>query len=428
LRPVRTAQAVVGAAAIAASSLLPAEGATAATPATTAATTSATSGAPTLGVLAADPAHLAADKRAGIKTETILLHWNQAEPEQGQWDTSYLWYVQHIADQYRAAGMAVAVDPGLQHPPNWATALPNGTYVDQGGASTYLADFSWSQAVRLAGAAYLAKVVSTMGTVVDYRLGMSENGETMYPDSSDNQWWAYTPSAQGSALGLPAGLLPSPMPGWVPGTSTWHGLPVTVTQASDWYDWYFSGLVSQLRWQIATYRAAGYLGQLELVLPGMGSLPAFYQERLDHLLADGASVGQHYDDYHTMNTGAVWWKLLSALSLPDLVYVAVDVSGVDDLSGTPRANGCTAADASVPYTSSAIWSWSDTRWLAYLAGAHHLPILGENPGGTPASDLPAIKDLVTSCHLTALQWAWDDNLYANDGSASMGQVQRAFYG
>jgi hypothetical protein len=392
---------------------------------TTPAVTTTTSG-PTLAVLAANGTHLATDKAAGVKMVTILLFWSAFEPQQGVFSSSYLSYVLGIANQYRAAGMSVAIDPGIQHPPSWVLGLANGTYVDQHGATAGVADFAWSQAVRNAGSAYLAKVVSSMGSVVDYRVGSSENGEAMLPGTGSNQWWAYTPSAQGSASGLPGNLTASPMPGWVPGTTTWNGQAVTVAMATNWYNWYFSGEVGATAWEINAYHNAGYWGQLELVMPGMGSLPTFYNERLDNLLADGKTIGQNYDDYYTLNQGAVWWKLLD--SLPVMTNLAVDVSSVDDGSGSPQANGCSASDSSVAYASSAIWSWSDTRWLAYLANAHHLPLLGENPGDTPASALPAIMNLVRSCNMSTLQWAWDNNLYANDGSATLAQLQQAFFG
>jgi hypothetical protein len=376
----------------------------------------------TFGVLLPDLKHLRQDRAAGVRLVTVGLAWDQWEPSQGQFSASYRNHAREEADRYRAAGMSVAVDPGLQYPPKWVSDLPDGQLLDQHHTGAPAADFAWSQAVRQAATAYLDEVVAAMGPVVDYRVGLSEHGEALYPDTSNNQWWAFTPSAQGRTGGLPAGVSPSPLPGWVPGTPTWRGRPVSQAQVTGWYEWYFFGSVDALAWEMSTIRATGYPGQLELVMPGTGATPALYTDRLGNLLAPGGGGGAT-DPYFTLNTAAVWWKLLDAL--PDLTNVAVDISSVGDDSGAPTANGCTGRDASVPLTAPVTASWSDTRWLTYLATAHHLPVMGENPGNTPTSELRNVMNLVTSCHLTALQWAWDDNLYANDGSAAIGQVSSA---
>lgn len=374
----------------------------------------------TFGVLLPDTKHLRQDRAAGVRLVTIGVSWDKWEPSAGQTDAAYRSYLRGVADQYRAAGIKVAVDPGLQEPPPWVLDLPNGKLLDQHHKSAPAADFAWSRGVRRAATSYLDDLVATMGPVVDYRVGLSEHGEALYPDTSSNQWWAFTPSAQGSASGLPDGVSSTPLPGWEPGQPTWKGQPVSVAQATNWYQWYFGGSVSALAWEINAYRATGYGGQLEVVMPGTGATPAAYTARLGNLLADRGA-----DGYYTLNTAAVWWKLLGAL--PDLTNVAVDISSVDDGSGSPHANSCAPSDASVPLTAPVISSWSDTRWLTYLATTHHLPVLGENPGNTPDSELPNIMRLATSCHLTALQWAWDANLYAKDGSADLKQVGAALH-
>ncbi|MGH9094427.1 MAG: hypothetical protein ACRDXE_04640, partial [Acidimicrobiales bacterium] len=361
--------------------------------------------AATLGVLEADPSLLAQDQQAGVRLATLNLSWAEWEPQNGVFNPGYRAAVLAKANAYRAAGWKVGVDLGLQQPPAWALALPGGQLVDQNGRRSGVADFEFSQAVRDAAAPFMVDVVRSMGPIDDFRVGLSQNGETYYPDVANNGWWAFTPQAQGLAAGLPNGVGLDPMPGWVPGTRTWNGMPVTPPQVTAWYDWYFGALVNAHAWEIATYRSAGYTGQLELVMPGMGSLPAFYQQRLADDLAPGGE-----DSFSTLNSGAVWWRMLNDLGPAALTNTAVDISSVYDNSGNPRGNACQAADDSVNPSDSRIWGWSDTRWLAYLARSHNLPVMGENPGNTPASDLPGVMHLVAACHLTALQWAWDFTL------------------
>ncbi len=373
---------------------------------------------PVVGVLEADPSFLAADGAAGIRLATLNLSWARWEPGPGRVDSAYRQQVIGAVDRYRLAGWEVAVDIGLQQPPGWALGLPGGRLLDQRGQPASTADFEFSASVRHAAAGYLADVVHHLGTIAYYRVGLSENGEAHYPDTTTNQWWAATPQAQGTAPGLPAGVRPTPLPGWVPGTTTWRGRTVTPGQVTAWYAWYFGAMVGAQAWEIAAYRSAGYQGQLELVVPGTGALPAAYQARLASDLAPSTAD----DFYGTLNTGAVWWKLLD--DLPSLTAITVDVSSIDDGSGTPRGNTCQAGDAHVDYLRQpqVVDSWSDARWLTYLAGRHGLPVMGENPGNTPGADLPGIVALVRSCHLVALQWAWDYQLRGPGPTARLDQL------
>jgi hypothetical protein len=298
----------------------------------------------------------------------------------------------------------VAVDVGLQYPPSWALDLPYGQLVDQDGNASGTPDYEFSEAVQAAATTYISSVVSSLSGVSYYRIGLSTSGEMLYPPAPDNQWWAFSPPAQGSASGLPPGVGVTPMPGWVPGTTTWDGQAVSQAMAQSWYDWYLGALTDAHTWEIDSFRQAGFQGLLQYVMPGTGALPDLYQERI---AADLAPISD--DSYYTLNTGAVWWDVLPQLPLTGAV---VDISSVGDGSGDPVNNVCQASDSSVNYTSqpSVIQSWSATRWLTYLAGFYHLPVMGENPGNTAPAQLPAIMSQVQSCHLTALQWAWDCQL------------------
>lgn len=377
---------------------------------------------PLLGVLEANPSYISSDSHAGIRLATINLDWAEWEPSDGVVNYAYADSVEQDVARYRAAHWEVAIDPGLQQPPSWALSLPNGLLLDQDFSPATTADFEFSSAVRQAARAYLSYLVGHLGPVNYYRVGLSENGEMHYPDTTSNQWWAFTPSAQGTAGGLPPGVHVTPMPGWKPGAADWRKHKVTTAQVTRWYDWYFGAMVNAQAWEIASYRRAGYHGELELVMPGTGALPGSYAARIAHDLAPSASE----DAYFTLNTGAVWWKLLN--ELPSLKGATLDISSVYDESGSPRGNGCEPADASVNYrVDPVIDRWSDTRWLAYLANRHHLPVVGETPGYTRASGLVGVFHLVETCHLRALQWAWEYELHGHGPTASLPQLSLAYH-
>jgi len=353
------------------------------------------------GVLEADPRYLGADARAGIRLATLNINWSNWEPSPASDDENYIAQQVAAIKTYRGAGWKIAVDIGLQEPPQWVLNLADGQLQDQSGALSGTADYEFSRAVRDAAQAYIASVVHTLGAIDYYRIGLSPFGEMIYPEAPNNEWWAFSPTAQGTSPGLPDGVASSPMPGWVPGASTWQGKQVTPAQVQSWYDWYLGALTNAHAWEIDAFRGAGYSGQLQLVMPGDGAKPAVYSARIVANLAE-----EPYDTFHTMNTGAVWWSVLDHLPLTSTV---VDISSVGDGSGT---HGCQATDASVNYLTApdTIGAWSDTRWLTYLAHLHGLAAMGENPGNTVASQLPTVMGLVQSCNLIALQWAWDYQL------------------
>jgi hypothetical protein len=373
---------------------------------------------PMFGILEADAAFMTSDAAAGACFATINLDWAKWESAPGMINTAYRAAMEREAAEYRASGWVLAVDAGLQEAPSWVLELPGGQLIDQYGVRSGTADFEFSAAVRAAAAIYMRDVVKSMGHVAYYRIGLSESGETLYPHVVDNGWWAYGP-ALGVGTKLPAGVGRSPLPGWVPGSPEWRGQAVDLAEVTAWYDWYFSAMVDAHAWEMATYRRDGFTGELELVIPGTGALPANYGRRLSEDLAPNAGI----DFYSTMNTGAVWWKFLD--DLPSLRNAVLDISSVYDGSGSPRGNVCNHADSTVADTDPQIVDWSDTRWLTYLATKHHIAVMGENPGNTPAEDLSGISALVRNCHLVALQWAWDYTLHGNDGSATLQQVAGA---
>jgi hypothetical protein len=375
---------------------------------------------PVFGVLEADPHWAVPDAAAGIRLATVNLDWSRWQPHSSGFDRTYVASVQEAVDRYRGAGWQVAVDVGLQSPPGWVLEGPGGRLVDQYGDVSASADFEFSGYVQRVAASYIDAVVRALGPVQYYRVGVGASGETLYPEVQRNGWWAFSAAAQGRSSGLPEGERPTPLPGWIPGTSTYRGHRLSGSQVAGWYRWYMGALVDAVSWEIRSYRSAGFHGRLELVMPGFGATPEAYTYRLQHDL----EADPQLDSFSTLNTAAVWWQLLDRL--PDRGRTVVDISSVGDASGSPPSNECTPSDARVDYLSDrAVEQWSDTRWLTLLAFRHGLPVMGENPGGTPPSDLPAIFALVRSCHLVALQWAFDFQLHDGRGQTTLDQYEAA---
>jgi hypothetical protein len=368
---------------------------------------------------------MVSDHAAGITEAMMNIDWSRWEPLPGVVNASYVSQQVSTANQYRANGWTVAVDIGLQSPPSWVLALPNGQLIDQNGQPSGSADYEYSQAVRTAAATYILQVVAAMGPVASYRIGVGSAGEMMYPEAPANQWWGFSEDAQHGGLDLPAGVPSTPMPGWVPGTTTWDGANVTGAEVSSWYGWYYGALVNTLAWEIRAFRTAGFGGELQLLLAGDGALPEIYDQRL---AADLAPIPT--DEFHTMNTGVVFWKMLPDLAAEvSLANAVVDITGVYDGTGTPRGNACEASDSAVSLAQADPWNshWSDTRWVSYLSRAEGLTVMGENPGNTLATDVSGTINLARGCGLTALQWAWDWQLHGTDPSiAQLPQLAAAW--
>jgi len=308
---------------------------------------------------------------------------------------------------YRAQGYKIAISVGLQYPPAWVMNMPNGQHIDQFGGVSSGVNFSFNQAVRTEASAYIHDVVSTIGQVDYYRVGLSRAGEMQYPSAPNNNWWAFDSYAQGTASGLPSGVGVTPLPGWIPGSSTYNGSPVTQAQVTAWYNWYYGALINAFAWEIDAHRAAGYSGTIQLVTPGTGAPPTLYKNRIAANLADVP-----YDSFHTMNIGQVWQRTFVDLA-SHLSNTILDISSVYDNSGSPRGNVCQTGDDALPMSSADQWvsKWSDARWLTYLAHKQNLPVMGENPGDNTSADVPGIFALVNGCDLTGLMWAFDDQLY-----------------
>jgi hypothetical protein len=361
---------------------------------------------PTIGVLLADPHYLLSDYIAGVRIATLEVKWRLWEPAPNHTEAKYVLHMQQVARRYREAGYSLSVDVGLQYAPEWVLNLVNGQMRSQFGTLSGTADFVFNAQVRQLAASYIRDVVQALGPVSSYRIGLSEHGETLYPDASQGEWWAFSPIAQGRVSGLPPASRPSPLPGWIPGMQLWQGRTVTADEVRLWYQWYLGSLISAHTWEALAFRSAGFTGTLQLVMPGSGTNPLAYDERLANFLRASPR-----DGFETMNTGAVWFRVLELF--PFREGIAVDVSSVYDLSGDPRGNACEVDDQMVDFTRDrSVDSWSSTRWLAYLGRRFgYNELVGESTGDNDYADMQPTFELADACGLREIYWAWDYQLH-----------------
>ncbi len=360
------------------------------------------------GVLIANPKHLASDYAAGIRLALVEVNWSRYEPVRGSYDMKYRDERAATAKACRDAGFRVAVTVGLHYTPKWIRNDPALQHQSQfPGSTSGMANLAFNQPLRDDAEKYIADVVAHMGPVDFYRVGLSEQGETFYPEAPHDEWWAFDAMAQGDNPGRPEGIPPPPLPHWVPGTP-YRDKAVSTADAQRWYDWYFGALVNAHDWEIRAHRAAGYKGLIQLPMPGQGVRPDLYRRRIANGLA--LTSPSNPDSFHTMNTGANWFLFLDRLA--DKSNLIVDISSVYDSSGVPRGNGCGPDDDKVDYLHDPqVNRWSSARWISLHAGRNGLPVIGENPGHDDFAAMQNAVRLMKECRLIGLMWAFDDELY-----------------
>jgi len=372
------------------------------------------------GVLHAVPQYQSLDQQAGIRLFVVSINWRDWEPSLGSFSTAYIDSIKKLAQGYVDAGDIVVADVGLQYPPAWVSTLTNGALKDQNGNVARLApNYEFSATVQAAETTYITNVAQTLGSrVSQYRLGLGVNGEMDFPPGASadpaGTWWI------GSAdTDVPAAVGANPMPGWTPGSSTWNGSTVTVADAQNWYDWYLHALENGLTVEGNAFRDAGFTGQLALLSPGVGVLPALYKSRINALLGnpDGA------DFYGTMNTGTAYQYTIPYLIKHVRGPLIVDGTGGGDSSGASGQINCQPGDERVNAApgSTAMSGWSSIRWTHALAAQNGLRYELEN--ATFNSSITYVFGLFLSCHAQYLLWLNDESL---EGGFRSGHVQLAY--
>jgi hypothetical protein len=173
----------------------------------------ATSHAPVrmfVGSLLTNPANARADARAGLTMAMLQVGWKQAQPVRGRGlSRPYVAELRRAYATYRAAGLAVTLDPGLQYPPDWIFRLDGRStrFIDQygnvwrGGPGEDVPDAVHDPAVRRAERSYLSLLSRALeaDSFAAVRAGGLLDGELHLPpsdyDGHDDDWWSFGAAA-----------------------------------------------------------------------------------------------------------------------------------------------------------------------------------------------------------------------------------------
>ncbi|NMO90663.1 hypothetical protein [Actinomycetospora sp. TBRC 11914] len=403
---------------------------------------------PAFGVLGSScaPDRVAALRDAGATTAVTELQWAQAEPAPGVVDRAYLASARSRVEACAAGGLRVVLGLGLHNPPAWVLGLPSAGYRDQDGRSSSSgeADLVFSAAARDAALGYL-RAVAAAG-VPERADAVRLVGELGYPSAEPGAtgpaFWAFDDAAQGGP-GRAAGVDPSPMPGWVPGSATWQGEAVDADAAARWYDWYTSSLADSVVWLADALRGLGFGGELHVPLAGRGVLPQ------DRAAAVAGLLDGRADPDGALGKGLDYpaqFRVFADLSARSPGRLLVDFTGLDDDSAVraraanPPQDLCRPDDTPASLAAAGLDRGAAQRWTIALARAAGLGVVAENPGppdlpntgGTAQSDREADQMVqagryARACDVEAWYLAFEDQLFTPGSGidvASYGRVVR----
>jgi hypothetical protein len=394
---------------------------------------------------------------AGVRLAEVRVRWDKFEPAPGIYDPAYLSELGDTIHRCRHAGLTVVLSPGFHYAPQWVSQLPAGAYRNQYGGTgpTHVPNIIFSAAARRAAANYIAKLdtVIPLDTFGAIRVGTSDSGELGYPgraygsDVSSNNFWAFDTAAQ-TGKGLAAGATLSPLPGWTPGSTTWHDQPVSTQQVKDWFSWYARSAAHAVMWEIELFRHYDYRGDFHLPLAGRGALPADLNSALAaHLDGTGDRDGSLERGLFYPEQLADIAAISSTSHKSNSSVVVADVTGLDDATAVqarqhdPPQDTCTLTDAgSDLLTNTQVAQWSTFRWA--IANARHagLDVMGENPGspqapgtgGDPSSDnltqqMVHATRYAKQCGLTTMMWAFEDDLFGDPITVSVSSYSQQIH-
>lgn len=353
-----------------------------------------------LGVLQPSPDRAAALAAGGATHVVLGVSWDRFQPAPASFDPAYIAQLRAHSAAYRAAGLQVVLDLGVQYPPDWLLSLPHARFVNQHGDAFIdrspgmnVANFVFNAQLRDLQSAYLAALFNHLGADwAAVRLGGGWYGELNYPPAAfagkSNCYWAFDPFAQGRRPGLPAGLKPCPVPDWKPGApSPDH------TSARLFAHWYFDSLKNYHDWQIATARRH-FAGPLHMLYPSWGIRPG----QLDAAIAADLAGHTPPEKNGELQRGFDFARFIGGLRDPQ---VWVHCTWLD---ANPAWSDDTSADPA---------RWSPPRYLAHLARHHHPPlrVSAENTGGGGMPALQLSAQRVRALRLDAFYWAFAPALF-----------------
>lgn len=380
------------------------------------------------------PERVTALREAGVSVVELPLGWDRYEPMAGRVDLRYVAQVRAQLEHCRDAGVKVVLSPGLHYPPDWVKKLRGGVLRGSAGGvpASSGAELIFSAEVRTAARDYLSRVVSDLGFdgVTAIRVGTDDGGELGYPGpgegGNEREFWAFGDAPQ-LGVGLAEGVMPSPLPGWRPGSAEWNGRPVSEGQVESWWDWYAGSAVGAVVWQIRELRKLEYDGRIHVPVAGRGVLPDDKAEALKGRLDGRANPDGAQErglDYLAQ------FEVLSALPAVDVDFTGLDdVSDVKARAAVPPQDRCRPDDTKNVLQND-VSSWSSHRYTSAVAKRAGLGLVGENPGppdspftgGSPLSDsladqLRIAPRYAEECGMTMFLFGFEDDLFKEQESA-----------
>jgi hypothetical protein len=353
------------------------------------------------GALQDDPSRWTQERAAGLNVTVLEVPWSQYEPRQDAFDAGCIGRLKQRLAAARTAGFRVVLSPGWQYPPAWIFTLPHSRYVNQYGdtfadPAPGMAGFNavFNQAVRVRQAIFLRRLVADLGTdFLAVRLGGGWYNELNYPPNRYqgqlNCYWAFDDLAQGRLPGLPAGVSPCPVPGWLPGAAA--ATAGVDNPARSFVNWYLDSLQNYHDWQIATARSC-FAGALVMLYPSWGIRPG----QLDAAIADHLAGRTRAEVSGDVARGIDYARFVGGITDPKVVVYStwLDAHTGNDVGADPD-------------------HWEPIHYLSFLAlkNPRHLQVWGENTGGNDAAAMAFSFEQARRYHLPGLLWAFDRELY-----------------
>jgi hypothetical protein len=361
------------------------------------------------GVLQTTLEHAGAGRDIGLRVALVSVSWDRFEPKPGSINQAYVAEVLAKKQALRKLGYKLQIDLGVQYAPEWVSELPNGRYQNQFAdrfrtkqSGESVPNVVFNSEVRRHMAAYFGEVFARLGVDWDYvRLGCSQYGELNYPHAKFgdhvNCYWAFDDLAQGKAPGLPEGMSPCPVPGWIPGApSPRH------QSARQFIEWYLDGLRNYQDWQIATVRH-WYPGEICMLYGSWGQRPGGLEAAINGDLGGGTSQERNGE----IQQGFDWPRMIGSIQDPLVIVYCTWMDGTlnnrdicDDNSADPAR-------------------WSPVHWQASLARANplHLRVWGENTGRNNRAAMQLTFDRIKRFDLMGVMWAFEGELFVNPNPA-----------
>jgi hypothetical protein len=345
-----------------------------------------------------DTSHVTDNYKAGIRVVSLSIAWDRYQPQEGIFDSTYINQVKQKMQTFQSAGMQLVLDLGVVYPPPWVFNYPDSRFVNQYGDVFFAMapgenglNGVFNQTIRDKIEIYMRRVFQDLGTnFLAVRLGMGTVNEVNFPppiyNNHTNSYWAFDSVAQGKVSGLPPGMTPNPVPGWLPGQpSNKH------EAASQFINWYLDSLQNFHNWQITTIKKY-YNGKLNMLYGGWGIRPGQIDAAIQVDL-NGSTPSEQNGD---IPKGTDYARFVSSIMDSNVVvYTTWLESPYGDDDSPDQAQ------------------WSPVHYLSYSANQNplRLAVWGESAGNNSLADMQRSFGQMQKYGLIGIVWAFEAQLY-----------------